>query len=687
MKLKKLEIVKFRGIANKVFDLNDKINCFKGSNEMGKSTCLDGLMLLLTGETYVYGKTMESNRDLNHQKEVNELSLYVETDEKSFDDNGDIVSKIVKLSIKQYEYWKTRKGTNEVEYDSFKTDYFYNDTSVAKEEYFNKLKDLFNINYTDKITGFNVLRLLVDPTYTNEVEAKSLKKLIETICKITPDFEILTQKELKPCAKILADNDFDIKLATKYLNSNISNCEKELIAQNSAIETTQKFINDYEVKLEEIGDIEAINNEINQIELKKNITKEEREKENELRSSVNELDLEIKAMEQNEREQYNRNIAQFSSDSKKYNNDLVVVMNEISSITDKHNKIVGEKNKLNFKLQQTQNELDQKNKSIEYKNKLLNELEISSIVEKHCPNCNCIINQEEIDNFESEKKRKSISIKEEIGSLASDVKRLSKEVEELNLSIKDFELEINEWKGKYATKQKELEEVKKAIKECDEKPMPQFEYSMAYHNKCKDLENAKTLHNSFVQSVKNIHTLSQEDLDRLNVLNNNINTYNYTKSQLGQTKTQLEIVENKKNELLDLKCELELKQNALDKFKQIKAKLIKENTSKVFGDIEWVLQEESKKAQKTKDVERCYATLNGVSMNGVNTASQLVLGTKIIACIKKALGVVGLPIIFDIVDNIGEKATNEILENSNQIFCTQVIRKNGVALRLDETID
>jgi hypothetical protein len=188
--------------------------------------------------------------------------------------------------------------------------------------------------------------------------------------------------------------------------------------------------------------------------------------------------------------------------------------------------------------------------------------------------------------------------------------------------------------------------------------------------------------NDYELYLQKLHNLSYEDTIKKQSLQQRIFVVNMQKKNLDVLKTDLEHSQKAKDELLDAKCTVEAKQIALQGFKDLKTRIINSQTSEVFGDIKWVMQEESKATEGSKK-DKCYATLNNVSMDGVNTASKLVLGVKIIECVKRKYHIENMPIIFDIVDNIGRKALDEVKALSKgQIFCTKASFENEVPLHI-----
>ena len=164
MRISALIVSKFRGVENMKFDFK-KENIFKGSNGVGKTTCLDALTMLLCGETYTYDKDAAKNRDMNNEREINDISMTVETDEEVYNENGVLVKVEQVFGCKMYEAYKGKKGEKTDEYVGFKTDWQLNGKKVTEKEYFSKLKEVFNINYNNDIKNFNIFRFLIDYNY------------------------------------------------------------------------------------------------------------------------------------------------------------------------------------------------------------------------------------------------------------------------------------------------------------------------------------------------------------------------------------------------------------------------------------------------------------------------------------------------------------------------------------------
>ena len=105
--------------------------------------------------------------------------------------------------------------------------------------------------------------------------------------------------------------------------------------------------------------------------------------------------------------------------------------------------------------------------------------------------------------------------------------------------------------------------------------------------------------------------------------------------------------------------------------------MIKNNTSKVFPNLELEIIEENENTGVVKEV--CYAKLKGVEYKGINDGHRKLVGITIIEDVKKALGLIDLPIIFDKVADLDTEMLENILKLTNsQLIATKVSDKNTI---------
>ena len=98
--------------------------------------------------------------------------------------------------------------------------------------------------------------------------------------------------------------------------------------------------------------------------------------------------------------------------------------------------------------------------------------------------------------------------------------------------------------------------------------------------------------------------------------------------------------------------------------------MLKENTSKVFPNIEIELIEVNENTESTKDV--CYAKFKDVKYSGMNDGNKKLLGITIIENIRTALGLKELPIVFDKFADIDTTNLQKILNTTNSVSYTHL---------------
>ena len=121
MKIKNVEIKRFRNLENVSFDLK-QTNIFSGKNGIGKTTIIDSILWCLCGETIVYGKQDSDNRNSHNLRDIVNVILTIEF-------NGVETT----LERKYYDNWVVDKDGNE-KFSEVKNLYFVNGSKYKKDE-------------------------------------------------------------------------------------------------------------------------------------------------------------------------------------------------------------------------------------------------------------------------------------------------------------------------------------------------------------------------------------------------------------------------------------------------------------------------------------------------------------------------------------------------------------------------
>lgn len=666
MKIVSLKIQKFRGVENTEYNFN-KVNIFKGSNGVGKTTCLDALTMLLCGETYTYDKDATKNRDMNNEREVNDISMVVETDDEVYNEEGQLVKVEQIFGCKMYEQYKGKKGEKTDEYVGFKTDWQLNGKKVSEKDYFSNLKQVFNIDYDTDIKNFNIFRFLIDYNYTNTCDYKAIKQFIESILNIKPDAEILKQEQFRQIAYDVMQNKYDVKATNTAYNTKIKQLNDSINASNAVLSNLKAIISDNEAELNKLSSEDEIADKIAKIHKKEEIDPK-------LMKQLGDLGGKLNALVETKKTFMETEKARLTSD----------LRNKIAALEEKHKKYeLSQREEIehgnNNRSLKGKYENDEKNYKAENEKLIIaiDNLQKETFVIEYCPECGCELNKDKKKAYEENKGATILKYSNQIALNNNLIDDIEKKLPQLEKEFKEYQTNYLEAKKTCEAIDKEKEEIMSQIFTLTD--------SISTETIDKEMDIIQTeitnLHNIITEKCK----LSDEDKQNLADLEEMLNTIDSREYAIEQANNSMTAENGKLEKALDEKCKVEAKQIALDEFKQYKTDLIKQNTHKVFGDINWVLQEESKANSDSKK-DKCYATLGNVSMDGVNTASKLVLGAKIIACVKKCLGVKGFPLVFDIVDNIGKKALLETESiEENQIFCTKAEFEDGVNLYLEAT--
>lgn len=227
MRLKKIDIVKFRNLSNVSFEIPEgkKAIVFSGLNGIGKTTVIDSVMWLLCDETLVYGKENSDNLDKNNRQDTVEVTcLFVK-------DNGD------ELELKRKLYPKYNKAG---EFSSYANEFYINGADYSPKKYFSRLlnEELgVRLENDPDVTGFNTLRSIIDYNYISSIKYQTAREKIEKILKIAKDEVIANDTRFSLIKDELKAQLYDVAKVKTKLN------KKKSISE----EMVKKLTNEYQL--------------------------------------------------------------------------------------------------------------------------------------------------------------------------------------------------------------------------------------------------------------------------------------------------------------------------------------------------------------------------------------------------------------------------------------------------------
>ena len=227
MKLKKIDIVKFRNLSNVSFEIPEgkKAIVFSGLNGIGKTTVIDSVMWLLCDDSLVYGKENSDNLDKNNRQDTVEVTcLFVK-------DNGD------ELELKRKLYPKYNKAG---EFSSYANEFYINGADYSPKKYFARLlnEELgVRLENDPDVTGFNTLRSIIDYNYISSIKYQTAREKIEKILKIAKDEVIASDTRFSLIKDELKAQLYDVAKVKTKLN------KKKSISE----EMVKKFTNEYQL--------------------------------------------------------------------------------------------------------------------------------------------------------------------------------------------------------------------------------------------------------------------------------------------------------------------------------------------------------------------------------------------------------------------------------------------------------
>lgn len=621
MQIKKLIINSFRGLKDLEFDLNDRVNVFKGANGIGKTTIIDSIMWVLCGETLVYGKQDSDNRNKHDLRDVINVQLEL--------DNG------VVLERKYFDNWKEDNDGN-LKYVRTENKFFISGANYGKEEYFERIRNDIGLEYNLKTKDFNILRFLMDYNYFGTIDYKVSRKFLEEMLKLKKDEELVREPKYLIIANDMISQKFEIgKVINKY--------KSQIKLLDSEIETTESKIKD-----------------------RKSIVKEkELEQLESLLAKRNEL-LNLNVLENSDYKALEQQIQELGVNIQENEKTLV---DTIVSKNNRINELVKYGNELKSKIYQYEHTIKTyesgiatNNFKVEQINQTILKLQNEEFKEIRCYNCNQILNEDEKKTFEENKQ-------ERLNLQKNNISTIERQNKELKLSINNVNSFIKELNEKFDKSEKEYNDILKELESLNKQREDNLEVKKMQEQVANLTKEKIELASELTLNRNNLLTETTNKIDYLNTMKNAQNDIETLKQAIKNLKVE--------------KANYEMKIEIVNDFKQMKLDTIKKNIESVFPKLDIQIIEINENTDVMKEV--CYARFKDVEYKGMNDGYRYLLGIQIIEDIKKHLGLQDLPIVFDKFADIDVETCEKIGEITKaQIFTTKVEDLKMIKLNLGE---
>lgn len=618
----KLSIKNFRGIESAEYDNFGLINSFYGKNGSGKSTVLDCLMWMITGETLTFGNSASVN-----DKCINE------NDNNKIIDCEIVINNNVLRRTYGHKFNEEDKTITEV-------NAFYSNgrRCKTKKDYFEEVNRFLNFNQTTK-QKINLLSALINPyTFGKGIDQPIFRRFIMEILNVDFDNILFSNKNYLPIQLDYNSQGKDINNLKDLYNQKVKLLDQQIEESNIKISTAEKV----DVNEEEYQKL---------ISEKNNLLSSKFEYNTKVYDLTNELNSKRIELGKSKQEDIENNVSEEEKTLLKEINKLKEQVNE------KANKGVAHKNDIimyNQKIKLLESTIETTKEHIEN----ISKQTFQAII---CPECQCVVNKDEEEKYNFNKAEK---------------------IKSFNLELEEKEKELNEIKEKKAEVEKQLSELTPKYLEQKQKFFEtKQKYEQVKNDQSKNIvsEKTKQLETAILDLENEIIRLREEDnvKSREFIINQNEKL-----QELNQKIIEMELLKRKVNELDDIKSKkqkhLQEKakivslQDLTKDFELDQVRVTKEYTYKIFGDdVDFVMLKQQKTNDTLKQV--CYAQVKGISYDNLNTANALLTGIMVIEKIKAYLGIKDLPIIFDISDNIGNKIMEDILSRTtSQVFYTEV---------------
>jgi DNA repair exonuclease SbcCD ATPase subunit len=416
MKLKKLELLNFKGLKSFAIDFNGDV-VIRGDNATGKTTVFDSVCWLLFGKDSLDRADFEI-KTLDGGEPIHKVNHEV-TGTFTLDEGGTIELQ----RIYREKYSSPRGG--EVTMTGHTTDYFVDGVPKKEKEY----KEIVN-----SLVDENIFKLITNPLYFNETYSwQNRRKLLLEMCGDISDEDVIASHgDLKALTDILSGHSVDDH--RKVVASKKAAINKELdmlpVRIDEALRGKPEVTADPEVLR---INIDTLNADIEKLENDKALLQNGHSIIDK-RAELKDVQRKIMARETELQMEYKK---QYSLKSNEYDAVVAEIHNMTSKLKDVRRRRIDANKEIDY-LQNAVNEL-----SLEFE--AINKEAFAIDIDTNCPTCGQPLPEDQIKssrdkaelNFNKQKSKRFEEINNMIGLKNNAIANIKEKLQELDAEAKN----------------------------------------------------------------------------------------------------------------------------------------------------------------------------------------------------------------------------------------------------------
>ncbi len=658
----KVKINNFRNIQHAEYDLSER-TAICGKNHIGKTNALQAIYWVLCDSM------LENTNDFDTitPHDDNRAETHVEL---TFDDD---------TTFGKYyrEKWTRTRGSEIETMTGHETSYSRNGlvykTKAEATDTLNYI--LFEGSDKGKFTNVNPAKTMINPLYLFGQEEWKLARnfIINMVGNVSDDIVFEAHPEYEIIKDDLAKMNSKTDLLSKKYGDEGRTLKKQLEAVDTNIKFTGQKFNDNAVTPAELEQAKAKKKAYDDgLKAVKESTGSESPDITEARKNIANIEAYISQLQNEVTTDEMAHFEQYTKEREQASNDWMKQVNKVNDLQKEIDGLLNSKETTELKLNSANAQLETLK---EKKTRLLDNYKETKAREFHfheitCPNCNHVLNKDDEDvakaNFDKKKNDDLVDLVAKGRANNTEISRLEAEIEAYKRQLVD-------------TNEEKIDALRNELASASQKANLKKQY----------LDGVKPYRSSARAQLESTQNQLTEAKNKLIVLQANVTSNSHQqeqfyeevhKDELQQAQEILDkniIMESAKKDTENLKDErralnkqltgLEDKQEALKQFILAKLDMINASAKKVFPDIDFVLIEQNIKEGSFNEV--CYPLIKGKKtpfINGSNS-ERIMTGIAIINDIRKYLGLVPTPIVFDEGETLDSETIGNIKTDSQII--------------------